>query len=329
MRRRERRHGGEHQHRSPASRRASRTAAGRAAPADLVEHVLDVEAAGVAPPRRAWGSARAGCAGRSWCGRAPRATSAARGRSCSRRSRAIWRIAAATRSSRDGTCSSSSSMGPDLRGGRRTRRRRGLGRCCRRVYPSTSSTTPMIGRAGVSGLTPEALERLLLGEPVALHQQALGPLDPRAAVERAEQVAELAVALDRDVDAARPARSASVESRCANTPLRAAADEEVAARVGGEQADGAGRLVDDLADQLERVLACPRAARRSPGPAGARAWPARSRRARPRARSPRGRGRAARRRPARARAGSRRRRAPAASPLRLGHRAVSARPAGA
>src|SRR4051812_12409195 len=74
---------------------------------------------------------------------------------------------------------------------------------------------------GVPGLTPEALEGLLLADPVALHQEALGALDPCPAVEGADEVAELAVALDRDVDAARQlGRVGGVEMREDPVPRR-------------------------------------------------------------------------------------------------------------
>src|SRR3712207_3928139 len=46
----------------------------------------------------------------------------------------------------------------------------------------------------VAGLGADPLERLVVAEPVALHQQALRPLDPRPAVEGGQQLGELVVA---------------------------------------------------------------------------------------------------------------------------------------
>ena len=287
------------------------------AAADLVEHVLDVEPAGPRDLARRGAAPEAVAQVGGGAVEDLRDVGRRRARSCSRRSRAIWRIAAATRSSRDGTCSDSSSMAGTsvVDDGRR---RRGLGRCCGLGYPSTLVDHTHDRGAGVSSLTPEALERLVLGDPVALHQQALGALDPRAAVEGAEQVAELAVALDRDVDAAGElglVGRVEVGEDAVARGLR----EELAARV-GRRAGRPGRSPRRRSRGSARARArCPRAARRSRGPGGARGSPARSPRARPRARSPRGRARAARRRPARARACSRRRRARAAPRLRPAH----------
>src|SRR5829696_6769255 len=178
--------------------------------------------------------------------------SATRDDSYSRRSRAIWRIASATSPSRGGTRGSSSGIWPDLPWWTTDVAGGGwAGAPCRLPEHAVDHTHDRA--AGVSCLTPDALERLVLGEAVALHQQALGALDPRAAIERAEQVAELTVALDRDVDAAgqlRPVGGVEVGEDAAAGGL----GEELAARVGGEQADGAARLVDDLVDQPERMV---------------------------------------------------------------------------
>src|SRR6185436_19439801 len=119
-----------------------------------------------------------------------------------RRSRAIWRIAAATSVSRDGICSSSRSMRPDLPRWTTDVAGGGWAGACT-TLPEHVLDHTHDRAAGVSSMTPQALERLLLADPVALHQQPLRALDPRAPVERLQQVAELAISLDRDVDPAR------------------------------------------------------------------------------------------------------------------------------
>src|SRR5919202_6980786 len=106
---------------------------------------------------------------------------------------------------------------------------------------------------GVARLGADALERLAVTEPVALHEDALRPLDPRAAVEGAQQLRELAVALEGDVDRALQlglVRRVDVGEHAA---LGGGVD-EVAAGVVGERDDRADRLVDDLGDELEGVV---------------------------------------------------------------------------
>src|SRR5919199_2180904 len=154
-------------------------------------------------------------------------------------------------------------MGTDLQvtsGERRIARRRGLGRF-RGTLPPLGRWHSRAGSAAVEQLVDDvdqrppavarlgadALERLAVADPVALHEDALGPLDPRAAVEGVQQLRELAVALEGDVDRALQlglVRRVDVGEHAA---LGGGVD-EVAAGVAGERGCRAGRPVDDLGD---------------------------------------------------------------------------------
>ena len=88
---------------------------------------------------------------------------------------------------------------------------------------------------------------------MALHQDPLRPLGDRAPLERALQVAELGEAPQDDLDRVLPLLRLAVGDVGEDAALRRLEHEFGVGRV-EERDDRAGRLVDDLLDQLERVL---------------------------------------------------------------------------
>jgi hypothetical protein len=88
---------------------------------------------------------------------------------------------------------------------------------------------------------------------MAGHQDSLRLFDHRSAAESSLEVVVLGEALESDVDRALQLLRSGVDEVGEDSPLGRLAD--IGRVLGGEQRDdGAARLVDDLLDQLERVL---------------------------------------------------------------------------
>ena len=103
------------------------------------------------------------------------------------------------------------------------------------------------------GMLAQRLEGVLGGDRVAGHQDAFCLLNHCSTSECALKVVVLGEALQRDVDRALEFHGIVVENVCEDTTLGRFAD--VRWVTGGEQRDHwAGRLVDDLGDQVKRVL---------------------------------------------------------------------------
>ena len=105
----------------------------------------------------------------------------------------------------------------------------------------------------VLGVVAQHLERAVGVDRVPRHQDSFCLLDHGAASERSLQVVVLGEALQRDVDRALQLLGAGVDDVGEDASFGRLAD--VGGILGREQRDHrAGGFVDDLADQLERVL---------------------------------------------------------------------------
>ena len=101
-------------------------------------------------------------------------------------------------------------------------------------------------------LVAQHLERALLVDLVALHQDALGALRLRPAAERALQVVVLGEPVQRDVERALQLLRRAVHDVGEHAALRRLVDERSVAAL--EHRDhGTVRLLDDALDQLEGV----------------------------------------------------------------------------
>ena len=99
----------------------------------------------------------------------------------------------------------------------------------------------------------EEIEAVLVGDSVALHEDALGAFDHRAAAEGAFEVVEVRETAQHDVDRALDLRGLTMGDVRENASLRGLAHERGV--VGMEQGDhGARRLLDDSRDVVEGVL---------------------------------------------------------------------------
>ena len=115
-------------------------------------------------------------------------------------------------------------------------------------------------------LLAQHVKRRLLVDPVALHQDALGPLDQRAAPEGSLQIVILGEAAQHDVDRALPVIDVLVVDMREHTPLGRLVDEP-RIRLVKQHDHRASRLAHDLVDQRKRVLrALPEPHERDIGP---------------------------------------------------------------